>query len=105
MDSEQAGSGKKRNPDIEKQQPELPPWRAFVVRRYNPHYNEFGRNYDGVDRVEEVMVSAHAVEFASDGIICFVSYVIRGESIVQHMPRVFREWVDVEEIVTNGSIH
>lgn len=94
---------KKQNPDPLKQ--ELPPWRAFKVLRHNPGYDPTGNVAGQWNPVENVMVAAHAIEFSSDGIICFVSYMPMGDSFIQHMPRIFKDWLDVEEIVTTGSAH
>lgn len=83
------------------QPPTLPPLRLFVVHRALPYEVESGRALHS-DRVD-VVVHAHGLD-THDG--CLEFFVLAMETsdgqwvAVQYTRRVFKEWVDVEEINT-----
>ncbi len=81
----------------------VPAWRAFVVRRERIYRIE-----DDVpipSPVEEITVIAHTLQFMGDGVLAFgtISLDPAGE-LQASFRRVFREWLDVEEIMAGTGV-
>ena len=76
--------------------PILPPLRTFKVTRKNEDADE--DNY-----TEVVVVHAHEIQFPEGGILAFIEYrIVDGVPLIQ-MSRIFKEWLDVEEILVVKS--
>lgn len=68
-------------------EPPLPPYRMFVVRRYNL----VGEG------IEEVFVHCHTVSWGHAGEVIFQDFIKDATyGIVQQTVRSFREWIDIE---------
>ncbi len=79
----------------------LPPMRTFLLSRHAP-----------VPQVEPtaldtLTISAHSLGFTTDGAVMFYEYVeVEGGTLVGQIRRVFRDYVEIEEIVrTNELVH
>ncbi len=75
----------------------LPPMRTFLLKRYTPQMQE----------VEAVTIIAHSLGFTTDGAVMFYEYVeVEGGTLVGQIRRVFRDYVEIEEIVrSNERVH
>ncbi len=77
----------------------LPPMRTFLLTRYVHALQEVP--------VETLTIIAHSLGFTTDGAVMFYEYVeVEGGTLVGQIRRVFRDYVEIEEIVrSNERVH
>ena len=76
----------------------IPDLRLFKVRRVKLEALSI--------EIEEILVEAHTVQYGDAGLLAFYVIVLEPTAqygVIQRMHRIFREWLDMEEVVVTKS--
>lgn len=102
--NEQSGDdANERDPRKQEPRIKIPPKKTFVAKRLNPVLRYAPTFVAEADRIQEVVVEAHKIEYDAPNVVAFIDLVMTPEGPAIDTHRVLFDVFDIEEVIRRND--